>query len=95
MPNTSLFLGLYVEINGVMFSSTFFCVFNKIFLGIRKALKIPALITSIGYCLLLRIEGATFVPIAVPFMCLKYSLLNEKILFSNMMFKASMINVLL
>ena len=58
MPNTSLFLGLYVEINGVMFSSTSFCVFNKIFLGIHKALKIPALITSIGYCQLLRIEAS-------------------------------------
>ena len=41
IPNTSLFFGLYVEINGVMFISTSLCVFNKVFLGISIAFKMP------------------------------------------------------
>ena len=48
IPNTSLFFVLYVEINGVMFISTSLCVFNKVFLGISIAFKMPVLITWSG-----------------------------------------------
>ena len=44
-PNTSLFFGLYVEINGVIFIPTSLCVFNKVFLVILIAFKMPVLIT--------------------------------------------------
>ena len=48
IPNTSLFLGLYVEINGVMFIPTSLCVFHKVFLGIFIAFKMPVLMTWSG-----------------------------------------------
>ena len=48
IQNTSLFFGLYVEINGVMFIPTSLCVFNKVFLGILIAFKMPVLITWSG-----------------------------------------------
>ena len=48
IPNTSLFFGLYVEINGVMFIPTSLCVFNTVFLVIAIAFKMPVLITWSG-----------------------------------------------
>ena len=59
IPNTSLFFGLYVEINGVMFISTSLCVFNKVFLGISIAFKMPVLITWHGWCLHLKVDASS------------------------------------
>ena len=45
IPNTSLFFGLYVEINGVLFIPTSLYVLNKVFLGILIVFKMPVSIT--------------------------------------------------
>ena len=50
-PKTSLFLGLYVEMNGITYIFSAGFSVSKISRGTERAFKIPCLMTDLGYIL--------------------------------------------